>query len=131
MTYVLKTGALAEKHRTYYRAKRNSSFIAETSITLEAAQRRLIDLGNGQRKTIMAMTDTEFRAWYRAIIEQWAATIMPSEKKLLSIASTARKQSSDLRLDETTRWYLVDKLYGVKAFRDSGIAIFACEEATA
>lgn len=128
MAHKLKTGAIAEKHRNIYRSRRDSHLLAETSISFEAAQRRLIELRNGQRKTIVGMTDNEFRDWYYGIIERLAVRIKPDEHKVKTLINTVKRESYSLRLDETTRWYLVDKLYGTQTFRESGIELFVRTE---
>lgn len=129
MAHTLKPGIKAKKRRKQSHA--GSPKLKETSIALDDTKYRFVTLPNGNTTTIRAMSDDQFRDWFYGLIERVVKTLKPNDTLAKEIIDRVQKESCGLPLDEVSRWYLVDKLNGTKAFQWSGIEIFARQEVVA
>lgn len=121
MSRILKTGKPAQDRRI------KESIAATTKprkvmITMEDLRTNLVEL-NGQRKTLLSMSDNEFRGWFDVLLAFITPHIKASDGIKFLIAD-AKNDIVTLPLDKGARIYFVNILYQTIAYRRSGIEIF-------
>jgi hypothetical protein len=120
----------AKKKRDQSRANSTAAKPRKTMISLDEMKRLLVQIDDGQRKTLVAMTDQEFRDWLYNFIESISPFIKASDGVKILIEKT--KNDVDLlTLNEETRMYLANNIYQTAAYRRSGIEIFVSQEVVA
>ena len=116
----------AKKKRDQDRAK-NTAKPRKTMITLDEMKHNLVQISDGQRTTLLSMTDQEFREWFNAFIESIVPHIKPRDG-VKALIEQARSDVDILTLNKEARFHLVNDVYGTAAFRRSNIEIFVQTE---
>lgn len=124
MSRILKTGKPAQDRRI--KELSNASIATKprkAMISMEDLRTNLVELNDGQRTTLLSMSDNEFRGWFDVLLAAIEPHIKASDGIKFLIAD-AKNDIVTLPLDKGARIYFVNVLYQTIAYRRSGIEIF-------
>lgn len=131
MSRILKTGKPAQDRRSKELSLAATAKPRKSIISMDDLRTNLVCTPSGQRTTLLAMSDDEFRGWFDAFAESIVPFAKPGDGAMLLIGA-AKDGVYVIPLDEETRMYFVNEVYQTAAYRRSGIEIFASDkEATA